>query len=255
MTINLRAYPTVVASLTALSLGAVAGTQTQAQASDNWGWQPAPELGSAPGLETVWKDEDGARGAYLLISKGQQLALDGVTNDAKLVVVKGAVTVAGVPVGQHGFAQLPASSSRQIECLNESDCLVFVEEEPTRNVISASVVQAADIPWFEVPNTGGNVSLAWVWGEAESAAPSSFFLRFKPGFPGFQHAHTHAYHGLVLQGAYKHWAPDDAKVPTLPVGATLWQNGLAAHDDACDTDEECIAYFRIEDAFDVYPAE
>lgn len=221
-----------------------------------WGWTAPPDAAVAqPVLQLVWSNDDGAAGHILVMAGAQTYMLDSVTDPAKAIVISGEISVDDASLGQHAFAALPASPDRSVSCVADDGCVVYLEAEPSGAMTEMNVVAATDIPWFDVPNTGGFVSLAWVWGEAETAAPSSFFLRFQPGFPGFQHAHTHGYHGIVLQGAYTHWEPADDAPTELGAGATFWQAGVAAHDDACGAGDECIAYFRIDDAFDVFPAE
>jgi len=114
-------------------------------------------------------------------------------------------------------------------------------------------ILASDIPWADVPNTGGTVKLARVWGEKETPEPSGFFLKFAAGFPGFPHIHTESYEGLVIQGRPKHWEIGEKNVPVTPAGSSFWQTGGAAHDDSCETGDDCVMYFRIHGKFDVQP--
>ncbi len=234
-----------------LAIGLVSSASAE---STTWGW--SEPIDGPHNLRQLWQEEDGATGHSLALASGQADEIPG-DHDAKIVVVTGQISVGGIEISKHGFATLPSGGRHEIACLSNENCHVFFEIEPTSGAMSRASFAAKDIPWFDVPNTGGAVSLAWVWGESESSDPSSFFLRFQPGFPGFQHAHTHGYQGIVLQGAYQHWEPSDAKQALLPVGAVFRQDGGPAHDDAClaNGNEPCIAYFRIENAFDVYPAE
>jgi len=48
-------------------------------------------------------------------------------------------------------------SSELLSCTGTEKCIVYLESEPTKDAISPTVVAASDIPWFEVPNTYGNV--------------------------------------------------------------------------------------------------
>lgn len=228
-------------------------------ASDTWGWTPPPKLenGNATRLEKVWQQDDTSSGSMLALAAGETYALVDHAWDAKAVVIKGRIEVADRTVEAAGFVTLPSASSHHITCKSDADCLTYIETEFSQGAMKLTVTPASEIPWFDVPNTGGNVSLAWVWGDADSQDPSSFFLRFQPGFQGFQHAHTHGYNGVVLQGDYSHWEPADLEQASLSAGTTFWQKGGHAHDDACGVAEgvPCIAYFRIENAFDVFPAE
>jgi hypothetical protein len=238
-----------VATIASLAFASFANAE-----SLTWGW--SDPIDGLHGLTQMWQEEDGATGHSLALATGQTEEIPG-DRDAKIVVVTGEISVRGMDISQLGFATLPSGAAHEITCLSNENCHVLVEIEPTSGVMSNTSFAAEEIPWFEVPDTGGAVSLAWVWGESESPEPSSFFLRFQPGFPGFQHAHTHGYQGIVLKGVYQHWEPSDAEQTLLPVGAVFRQDGGPAHDDAClaTGNEPCIAYFRIESAFDVFPAE
>ncbi|WP_299481722.1 DUF4437 domain-containing protein [uncultured Roseibium sp.] len=209
-----------------------------------------------PGERTsAWTEEDGASGSYLSLRTGDTHQLSQNGNAAKAVILAGEIRTGDISVGSGGYLQTPAGEEKSLNCMASDGCLLFLEEETRFGIDEAKVVPADDIPWQDVPNTNGNVSLAWVWGERESEAPSSFFLKFKPGFPGFPHEHTHTYRGLVVKGDYRHWALEDEGPTRLPVGANLWQDGDADHDDACGADGDCVAYFRIEGHFDIFPAD
>lgn len=221
-----------------------------------WGWAAAPDLQvDSPILSRVWQNADGSTGSHLIMPPASSFLFETEGQTTKAVVVVGDVSVANATLREGAFAVLPTLPSHDFVCAAASGCLLYLEQETEGPVDDLIVIAADDIPWFDVPNTGGSVSLAWVWGEAETPAPSSFFLRFQPGFPGFQHAHSHSYRGLALQGGYTHWEPGDGARTALEPGATFWQSGIAAHDDACDGQTECIAYFRIESTFDIFPAD
>lgn len=227
--------------------------------SNTWGWNSPPTLanGEAALGQEAWQEQDGSTGHVLALAEGEIYSLADHAGDTKAVVIQGRIEVAGLTVETAGYATIPSASIHQVTCVSDEDCLTYLEVESTLGQMELSVLSTSEIPWLDVPNTGGNVSLAWVWGDADSQGPSSFFLRFQPGFPGFQHGHTHGYQGVVLQGDYSHWEPQDAERASLPAGTTFWQEGGHTHDDACGVGEgvPCIAYFRIEDAFDVFPAE
>lgn len=230
-------------------------TRTSGQDRAGWAWRAAPDPEAGENRQEAWKEKDGSFADYLMLAGGETHVVSEQEPDLKAIVLSGSVSASGTSIARGGYFTLPAAAPREISCDPGASCRVFLEFEPTRGKIAQVSFGAADIPFVEVPGTYGNVSLAWVWGTRDSAAPSSFFLKFKPGFPGFPHLHSHSYRGLVIEGAYKHWAVGEADVPVLPAGAHFRQEGKVAHDDACDPGSGCLAYFRIENSFDIAPAE
>ena len=213
------------------------------------------------GIETamLWGIPGGPNAILVKMPGGYSSGPQLKDRDYHAVVISGAMTN-DVPtqeqpksMGPGSFWAQPGGVRHVTACKGKDDCLAYLVFEKSAGGIEAKTILAKDIPWWEVPNTYGNVKLAWVWGEREIPEPSGFFLWFKAGFPGFPHTHTESYNGIVVQGSYKHWEVGEKNVPVLPVGSTFWQRGGAPHDDSCEAGQDCISYFRIDGKFDIQP--
>jgi len=225
-------------------------------ANNTWGKTDFPGLewqtDGTRKIATAWRKKDGA---HALIS---QIPIDHrwsqvYETDTKGVVVSGSVLISETQLTSGSYWARPGGGQEDLTCTGATQCIVYLESEPTVGAVSPTIVSANDIPWLEVPNTYGNVFLAWVWGKPDNAEPSSFFLKFKAGFPGAPHTHTESYEGIVIQGQYKHWEVGDSEMPVMPVGTPFWQAGGAPHDDSCASGRDCISYFRIDGGFDYFP--
>lgn len=206
---------------------------------------------SARKMAAAWQS-DGAFARVIQMPVNHSWA-HAVESDTKGVVITGELVHGETVLTSGAYWAQPGGSIEELRCASTSGCVVYLESESTIGALSRTVIAATDIPWFEVPNTYGNVFLAWVWGDAESSDPSGFFLKFKAGFPGAPHTHTESYNGIVVQGRYKHWEISDEEISELSIGTPFWQAGDAAHDDACELGQDCISYFRIDGQFDYFP--
>ena len=238
----------------AIAACSYAGNRVDASA-ETWGktdfteltWQSTGPRKMAP----MWRSDDAH--ARVIQAPANHSWEHVVESDTKGVVIKGDLAHGETVLTTGAYWTQPGGSTELLRCAGTSDCIVYLESESTTGEISRTVITAADIPWFEVPDTYGNVFLAWVWGDAQSSDPSGFFLKFKAGFPGAPHTHTGSYNGVVLQGRYKHWEVADDQISVLPIGTPFWQVGGAPHDDACEAGQDCISYFRIDGQFDYFP--
>lgn len=219
----------------------------------NWERQGGAEIAK------LWSTSDGSHAILVKMPSGYSSGPQFKDRDYHAVVISGSMTNADPAqeqprvLGPGSFWIQPGGARHVTTCKGEDACLAYLVFERSARGIEAKTIPAKDIPWWEVPNTYGNVKLAWVWGEREAAQPSGFFLWFKAGFPGFPHTHTESYNGMVVQGGYKHWEIGEKNVPVLPAGSTFWQKGGAPHDDSCEAGQDCIAYFRIDGKFDIQP--
>jgi len=239
-----------------MSMAACSNAEVRSDASaETWGktdftelqWQSAGPLK----MVTAWRNDDAY--AHLVQVPVDHSWAHAVESDTKGVLIKGELVFGGTVLTSGAYWTQPGGSEEELRCTSASDCVVYLETEATNGKLSPTVIRASDIPWAEVPNTYGNVFLAWVWGDAQSSDPSGFFLKFKAGFPGAPHTHTESYNGVVVQGQYTHWEVSDEQISLMPIGTPFWQAGDAVHDDACEAGEDCISYFRIDGQFDYFP--
>jgi len=176
------------------------GLKQVSATEDTWGrtdyqnldWQSQGNIKNAP----AWQNSAGAHASLIEIVAGHSLS-KAYEKDTKGVVVSGQLKVADSILTKGAYWARSGGTSDNLTCSSQDKCVVYLETEPTVGSVLPALIAAKDIPWFEVPNTYGNVFLAWVWGEANSAEPSSFFLKFKAGFPGAPHTHSRGYNGLT----------------------------------------------------------
>lgn len=113
---------------------------------------------------------------------------------------------------------------------------------------AAVALDQADFqPYGDTP-----IEIAVLNGDPQTG-PSAVLLKFPPRFPGAMHAHTHAYHAVVVSGASKHWVDGqtEADVPLQRPGDYWYQFGGQAHQDSFPTDEPTIIYVQFDGPLDV----
>jgi len=114
------------------------------------------------------------------------------------------------------------------------------------NSASKALAEMAFTPIGELP-----IEIAVLWGNPQEGE-SAVMLKFPPNFPGGMHVHTHAYHGVVVSGASKHWGDGETEADArLQLPGDYWyQEGGQAHQDSFPTDAETILFLQFEGPLD-----
>lgn len=106
----------------------------------------------------------------------------------------------------------------------------------------AALVTQQDLAWVEIIP---GVDFAAVYGDWAEGAHAKF-ARFAPGMVAPLHTHTHAYHGVVVQGEFTNPYPGEQGVVMRPGDYWYVPAGMA-HSNECVSDEPCV-FFTYGDA-------
>lgn len=99
-----------------------------------------------------------------------------------------------------------------------------------------------DLEWVEIIP---GVEFAAVYGDWAEGAHAKF-ARFAPGMVAPLHTHTHAYHGVVVQGEFTNPYPGEEDVVMGPGDYWYVPAGMA-HGNECVSDDPCV-FFTYGDA-------
>ncbi len=105
-----------------------------------------------------------------------------------------------------------------------------------------ALIAHEDLEWVEIIP---GVDFATVYGDWAEGAHAKF-ARFAPGMVAPLHTHTHAYHGVVVQGQFTNPYPGEEGIVMGPGDYWYVPAGLA-HGNECVSDEACI-FFTYGDA-------
>lgn len=106
----------------------------------------------------------------------------------------------------------------------------------------------SEIRWE--PFFGGVLQIAKLWGDRDKGA-SGILIKFPGGFKAPDHAHTHAYNGLTLEGIWVHTM--NGVTRELPPGSYVHQPGGDFHGDGCKGPEPCVIFLQQDAAADFIP--
>ena len=80
------------------------------------------------------------------------------------------------------------------------------------------------------------------------------YVRISAGATVPHHTHTHPYHGVVLQGNWRHYYGEDLEEGhAMVVGDYGYQAGQEVHTDGCAGPEDCVFYVVFTGAPDLIP--
>ena len=101
-------------------------------------------------------------------------------------------------------------------------------------------MKAADqLDWKEI---APGIQRVILWGDRDTGA-YGMLLKIAPGTVAAPHAHSGDYHGVNVQGTWRH-SFDNGEERDLPPGSYILQPGLANHGDACVSKEACIFFIH-----------
>ena len=106
--------------------------------------------------------------------------------------------------------------------------------------------------WKEM-GPGSPIKRAILWGDRDTSA-YGMLLKIPAGTVAPVHAHTGDYHGLCLQGTWRHTF-EGGEVRDLPPGSYVMQPGKKMHGDACVGPEDCILFLHQDVKADYIPKE
>lgn len=117
-----------------------------------------------------------------------------------------------------------------------------VGQEVASETAETALIAQADLEWVEIIP---GVEFAAVYGDWAEGAHAKF-ARFAPGMVAPLHTHTHAYHGVVVQGEFTNPYPGEEDVVMGPGDYWYVPAGMA-HGNECVSDEPCV-FFTYGDA-------
>ena len=86
------------------------------------------------------------------------------------------------------------------------------------------------------------IAVAPVWQDAEKGV-FGLYVRIKAGATVPHHTHTASYHGVVLQGNWRHYYGEDLEDGhSMTIGDYAHQAGTEVHTDGCEGPEDCVFY-------------
>lgn len=111
----------------------------------------------------------------------------------------------------------------------------------------AVVLDVEEVEWTEIVP---GVDFGAVYG-AFTEEPHGKMVRFEPGMIAPMHTHTHAYHGVVVQGTVTN--PYEGEDPPVEMGpGTYWYvPGGVAHKTGCVSEEPCLFYTHGDALWDI----
>lgn len=127
-----------------------------------------------------------------------------------------------------GVASLGAAEAVGQEVVSEADAAALIAQE--------------DLEWVEIIPGVEFAAVSGDWAEGAHAK----FARFAPGMVAPLHTHTHAYHGVVVQGEFTNPYSDGEGVVMGP-GDYWYVPGGMAHGNECVSAEPCV-FFTYSDA-------
>ncbi len=106
---------------------------------------------------------------------------------------------------------------------------------------SGTMTAANEMKWQPAgPNSPLQVMV--LWGD-RTKGEHGILLKLSAGFVAPIHAHTGAYHGINIQGTWRH-SFDGGEERDLPQGSYVFQPGKGMHGDACIGTEDCIIFIH-----------
>jgi quercetin dioxygenase-like cupin family protein len=112
-------------------------------------------------------------------------------------------------------------------------------------------VSANHAKFSDLPDGKGQVSMAPIWGDANTGAHATF-TKFVPGYDAGMHSHTNDVWIVVIRGAYLY--KDDAGEKRVGAGDFLRVPGGHKHWSGGDKKEGALFYEESSGKFDSIPA-
>lgn len=117
-----------------------------------------------------------------------------------------------------------------------------IGQEVASEAGAAALITQQDLAWVEIIP---GVDFAAVHGEWAEGAHAKF-ARFAPSMAAPLHTHTHAYHGVVVQGEFTN--PYTGEQRAVMRSGDYWYVAAGmAHSNECVSDEPCV-FFTYGDA-------
>jgi hypothetical protein len=114
-----------------------------------------------------------------------------------------------------------------------------------------------DVKWTPLdPKVGDKgAQFSVVFGDMQKKAPIGFLLKMPAGGKPGPHTHSSDDYGVSIQGSVHNFAsPGTDEGPALTAGGTWFQPAKMAHDNHCDSKEDCIDFIYMPNGFDFKPA-
>ncbi len=124
---------------------------------------------------------------------------------------------------------------------------VATATEPSSQPVMTAPVE---LEWV----TPNRIPFAYVWGDATRSAHGEF-VRFPAGFVSPVHHHSHAYHGVIIEGVLSNPMGRDETAKPLPAGSYYYVPAGAIHTTRCVSDQDCLIYLHQDGPFDFVPAD
>jgi quercetin dioxygenase-like cupin family protein len=121
------------------------------------------------------------------------------------------------------------------------------QQDEANKVVFASPDQAK----FAAMGNGNGVSMAAIWGDANTGAHGTY-TKFVPGFDAGMHTHTNDVWIVVVKGAYLY--KDDAGEKRVAAGDFIRVPGGHKHWSGGDKKEGALFYEESSGKFDLIPA-
>lgn len=111
----------------------------------------------------------------------------------------------------------------------------------------AVVLEVEDVEWTEIVP---GVDFGAVYG-VFTEEPHGKMVRFEPGLVSPMHTHTHAYHGVVIEGTAIN--PYEGEDPPVEMGpGTYWYVPAGVpHKTGCVSEEPCLLYTHGDALWDI----
>lgn len=98
------------------------------------------------------------------------------------------------------------------------------------------------------------IEMAGAWGDRATGQHGTFGT-FQPDFMSPFHAHTGAYHGVVIEGVMTNPFEGEANPPEMVPGSYWYVPAGVSHATACVSETPCRFYFHADESFDFIIAE
>lgn len=110
-------------------------------------------------------------------------------------------------------------------------------QEVSPGADATALIAQEDLAWVEIIP---GVDFAAVYGDWAEGAHAKF-ARFAPGMVAPLHTHTHAYHGVVVQGEFTNPYPGEEGV-VMRSGDYWYVPAGMAHSNECVSGEACVIF-------------
>ncbi|MFC9080210.1 hypothetical protein ACFTY7_25065 [Streptomyces sp. NPDC057062] len=117
------------------------------------------------------------------------------------------------------------------------------------------VTYPEDLKWEPVgyvDKNGKGLFISRIYGDpGREKGPVNFLMKYSAGIKAAPHIHSNDYFAVVISGKFRHYLESEDEYKVLTAGATWFQKGNVAHQDACVGTEDCILSIFWPRGFDV----